>query len=403
LKDKVSFALTFAALLMSLSTARANDSREVSAERRKFYAETSFYCNIGRTPLKSSADAWTIHSPDSCAFSGPLDTKLNPLKLEPPILNPTLTIDELVAFISAFGLSFQRLQTDELRFQLPTGQWLTATTVPSRDMVDKLFHFGSYPTAWGNSFVSITAADSKSIRAFITLSNSHGSPIFWENPHLLDEQNVISRLQGPRNYMPLELLSRCSPGNAWRDFGGQRSLLLVGDMHSGAETLFLLSMIKEKPFAWVGLEMTRDRESLLNAFLAANEPSSEEEKLTALLSRSPKNVVDAAKSLMRELKALKTKIVLIDYEEKYFNFPYTSTAFHGLIVAARNLMWVNRLPKTWSGVGVILGGLDHFTVTPAADFQDFASERFPNLDMALINPLEKCSVEISDAPDEKIK
>jgi hypothetical protein len=93
---------------------------------------------------------------------------------------------------------------------------------------------------------------------------------------------------------------------------------------------------------------------------------------------------------LRKLKAMRTKVVFINSYDAYFNFPYTNVSFHGLIVSARNYLWAQSLPADWQGQAALFGGLDHFTNFPGADFQNFATERFPGLPMTLVNPLETC-------------
>ncbi len=377
-------------LIFSVSwMAYAKDSTELSLERQKIYSQTSFYCEVGRAPLRSSADAWALAPTRACTFNGPLDTKVNRLRLEPPFLNPRLTLSQLADFLTQNGLPVEQRNGTSFHFHLATGEGITASLVDKKNMIDPLLHFSGYPIDWGNQFVSLSANDPKALEQFIGLTNHPLSPLFWNNPHFAEEVQALPRLQGARAYRPLPLLSKCGSGE-WRNFGGAQSLLLVGDMHRAEDTLFFESLLQAKSFAWVALEISRDRDQALQQFLSATDPSEEEKLLKIITNRKSNENILPSQAVLKTLKSQKKPVILLDYQESYFNFPYTNTSFHGLIMGARNLMWAGRLPASWQGTGILLGGLDHFTATPHADFQDFAWERFPGLEMGLVNPLEVC-------------
>ncbi len=123
--------------------------------------------------------------------------------------------------------------------------------------------------------------------------------------------------------------------------------------------------------------------------MAAKTTADEDGPLERLTNRQTKDIKDNFKAIVRVAKSRGTPVILLDYNEAYFNFPFTNTSFHGRVIATRNALWAERLPAQWSGPAVLFAGLDHFAAIPNADFQNFALERFPGLEMKLVNPLEK--------------
>jgi hypothetical protein len=375
-------------LILQSSSAYALDSRALSEERIKLFHSAAFYCETGRSPLLNSAGAWAIQPTNDCRFSGPLDTKINRLRLESPVLNPTLSLADLKAILTSWNIPVDD-RGGSLAFRLANGPTLTAANIDNKKMVDPLFHFSAYPSTWGKSFVSISASREDALQDFIAFAAGKNSALFWQNPHYEDEVKALPKLLGPRSHSPLEIYSHCH--KEWKKFGGTQSLLLVGDMHTPASNELFRSILAEKSFSWAGLEISQDHELMLQNFLAAA-PSDEEKYLASLTDVMPNDTVEGWKSIFRTLKAQHTKIVLIDYKAPYFNFPYTNASFHGMVMATRNLLWVNRLPASWSGTAVLFAGVDHFVATPSADFQNYAWERFPRLELGLVNPLEKCTL-----------
>ena len=371
--------------------ALAKDSRELSDARLKEERETSFYCPIGRDPMLDSSGAWQIKAIPGCTFAGPLDTKINRRILEPPVLNPLLQWNEFKAALQKMNCLIESDSGSSLRFRLPGGATLAASLIAPKQMQDPLFHFNVIPFSWGQSFISISASQPADIETFMGLAkNLPGNPLFWSNPHFEDEKAVLPRLVNKREYTPLSLVSKCGDGHEWKNFGGPQSLLLVGDLHNPPQAAFFRQVLDQKSFAWVGLESAFDFAPQLETFLSTQDPTVEEQQLFLLTYRYPKNLIASTKDIFHKLKSLKVKIILIDSADRYFNFPFTNLGSHGLMTAMRNQYWANSLPAHWSGTGVILGGLDHFLVTPSSDFQDFALIRYPGLEMGLIDPNEKC-------------
>ena len=371
--------------------AEAKDSRDLSETRLKREKETSFYCPIGRSPMLDSSDGWKIKAIPDCTFGGPLDTKINRLKLEAPILNPLLTLPALKNLLPKMNCSIENDSGNSVRFRMPNGESLVANQISPREMQDPLFHFNVIPFSWGQTFISIGATQAIDTQNFIDLAKRlPGNPLFWTNPHFEEEKIALPRLMGPRPYLPVNLLSKCNDGTDWKSFGGQQSVLLVGDLHDPPQAAFFRTLLDLKSFAWVGLEIPYDFEPQLKAFLETDDIQEENRQLFLITYRYPKNLVGPTQDILKTLKFKKIQIILIDAADSYFNFPFTDLGAHGLMTAMRNQFWANRLPARWQGTGVILGGLDHFLVTPAADFQNFALERFPGIDLGLIDPNEKC-------------
>ena len=244
----------------------------------------------------------------------------------------------------------------------------------------------AYPPEWGGSFLSISGGG---LPAFQKLAKvMAGSALFWRNPHLKEEQQVRPRFEGPRQHLPLQMVSKCDMGAI---ASVRAPFLFVGDMHTVPDAQFLLRVLNARPFAWIALEITRDRVPDYNAFLAAG--AAEEEALLAkIVNRIPNDTAGLFKDVLRFAKGRGLKVVFMDYSEPYFNFPFTDTSFHGAVIGTRNLLWVSQFPSAWSGTGLVFGGLAHFTDTPGADVQNFTSERFPGAQMLFVNPLEKCEV-----------
>ena len=361
--------------------ALAKDSQELSKQRRQIYAGIDFYCQIGRQPIATSDQAWAIQPSAACSFNGPLDTKINRLSLQPPVLKPWLTMAELGAVLQARGARF-----DDGAIELPSGTRLMVRLSDYRDLADNLMKLAAYPVGWSSPFITINADRAADITEFVAFTA--GSDLFWTNPYVREETSALPRLQGDRPYLPVNLVSKCN--DEWKTFGGAQSLLLVGDLHSAKETDYFTQLVQQRSFAFVALEMASNWQSFIDDYFATKDPVAEASDLAFLVSRHSKDVQASAKAMFVVLKRLHVPVVLMDYQEDYFNFPYTSTGFHGLIMATRNSLWVNHLPASWVGTGALLGGVDHFAVTPNADFQNFALERFPALELGLVNPYEAC-------------
>jgi hypothetical protein len=375
--------------LFSVATiAYAQDSRELSEARRKDLANTAFYCPIGRQPMHDSSAAWQIKPSAACKFNGPIDTKIHPLKLEAPVLNPLLSLSELKMNLQMLGVSMGSGN----EFHLPTGQSFSVSQIPAKQMQDPLFHFNVFPKNWGNTFLSIQAREVGDIPAFIALATQAlpTNSLFWKNPHFEEEAKVLPHLLGRKTYSALPLLSKCGNGQEWKSFEGRRALLVVGDLHNPPEADFFRSVIGAKKFSWVGLEIKQDLRPVLDSFLAATSGTEEDIALARITALFPANVIEPTKVNLRLLKAQKAKIILLDSDEAYTNFPFTNVAFHGLVISTRNSIWAAQIPSDWDGTAVMLGGLDHFIDTPGSDFQDFVLDRFSDASMGLINPHEKC-------------
>jgi hypothetical protein len=380
-------------LLSSIRDASAADSTDLSVARRKQLAGTSFYCPIGRAPMLDSSDSWQIRAIPGCGFNGPLDTKINRLKLEPPILNPLLTLATLKTAVQSLGAQVDSESATSLRFRLPAGQSFTAALSSAKDMQDPLFHFNVIPLPWGQVFVTIAATNASDIPALIALAKTQpANALFWKNPQFNDEAPATAHLARANTYHPLPLLSKCGDGHEWTTFGdGAQALLIAGDLHNPPQTEFFKSMLATRPFAWVGLEIPNDMTPDLDAFLNASDSAGEERPLIVLTYRYPKNLIEPTKSVLRALKALRVQIVLLDSNDAYFNFPFTNVSFHGMVMSTRNSVWARQLPSNWIGTALMLGGLDHFIDTPSSDFQDYASDRFPGIKIGLISPYETCA------------
>jgi hypothetical protein len=364
------------ATLLSIS-AHAKDSTELSQKRRDVLEKTSFYCAIGRNPIEHSEEALKIVPSAQCRFSGPLDTKLDPLVLQTPILNPHLTIQALKEFLTTNGVQV----ASNNRFQLGNASF-TAQERNYKNLTDRLMRLHGFPPEWGDTFVTISANSTQDVDTFVAFVKAHnGDSLFWTNPHFQDELAVLPRRQHALPYSPIELVSKCQPITA------SPNILLVGDLHDPPQSQYFLTLLQTQKFAWVGLEVDHSQESIYQHFVQTNDESD----LSFFVRQFPRNIQDNFKAIFRLLKSQNAKVVFINSADEYFNFPFTNVGTHGLIMAARNRIWASTLPQTWTGTGVILGGLDHFTSYPGSDFQDFAKDRFPNLTLNLIDPTEDCS------------
>lgn len=369
--------------------ARAEDSTRLAESRREILHKTSFYCPIGREPIANSIEALNVTPNSQCRFNGPLDTQLETKSLQPPLVNPRLTFDALRSFLRARDLVIVSDQPNSLQFKIASGEIFTASYVDHKNLKDPLMHLRAYPPEWGDQFITISTHNPDDFAEVIALAHEHPeNPIFWTNPHYQDEVAVRNRLNSPKSYMPLPLISKCGAV----DFSaGVPSLLIVGDMHEPPQSQYFLSLLKKQNFAWIGLEFDHSQYPIYEQFVNATNPTDEERDLAILLAQFPRNIQDSFKSILRSLKASKTQVVFVNSADRYFNFPFTNVGFHGLMMAARNQIWANTLPNSWSGTAVLFAGLDHFTNYPGSDFQNFAQERFPGLPMSLINPLETCA------------
>jgi len=361
------------------SSAHAKDSTELANKRRALAESASFYCAIGRNPITTSDEALQIQPTPQCHFSGPLDTKLDPLSLQPPVLNPRLTITQLKDFLTANGVA---VSNDN--FQI-NGASYTIRQRSYKELKDPLFHLHGYPPEWGDTFVTIAANSKQDTATLATFLKSHNTnAIFWRNPHVHDEEATLPRRQHTLPYSPIELVSKCQP------IATTPNLLLVGDLHEPAQTQYFLALIQSQKFAWVGLEVDHSQEPIYLHFTQATSPADENADLNFLVRQFPSNVQEKFKTIFRTLKTQGAKVVFINSADEYFNFPFTNVSVHGLIMGARNRVWVRNLPEKWEGTAVLFGGVDHFTNFPGSDFQDFALERYPKLTLNLIDPTETC-------------
>ncbi|MGZ3721905.1 MAG: hypothetical protein ACXVA9_03170 [Bdellovibrionales bacterium] len=380
-----------ASLLFFASSAFAVDSTQLALDRRSALEKISFYCPIGRSPILSSVEALTIVPNAQCKFSGPLDTRIDPLSLQPPFLNPLLKIQDLKNFVVANGGTVSSDTGDSFRFQIGGGPVLTAARTHYKKLKDSLLNLRAYPPEWGDYFTTVSAARHDDLNSLVGLARANPQAgIFWTNPHYQEELAVLPRLQTPKPYLPIELVSKCGPLGSAPSPSASRSLMIVGDLHNPPQSAFFLSLLQVRKFSWVGLELGQEQQVLWQQFYDTADAGVENQLLQFFVERFPANIQDNFKNIMRALKSTRVKTVFINSYDNYFSFPYTNVSMHGLIVAARNYFWVQTLPTNWSGEAVILGGLDHFTNFPGSDFQNFASERFPGLPMTLVNPLEVC-------------
>jgi len=363
----------------------AKDSSDLAKSRRDNIEKLSFYCAIGRTPILNSAEALTVQPSSQCKFSGPLDTKLDSLSLQPPILNPLLSVSELKMFLQANGVSADG--NDPVQFSI-SGTSFTAATTAYKNLRDPLFHLKAYPPEWGETFVTISTSRQGDLNLFTNFARAHSERnLFWKNPHFLEEQNVLSRRQHPLPYLPIEMASKCDLPKATP----HPSLLLVGDLHDPPQSQYFLSLLQTYDYAWVGLEIDHAQEPIYQHFVNSQNPQDEEKDLNFFVRQFPRNIQDNFKNILRLLKTKKATVVFVNSADSYFNFPFTNVSFHGLIVAARNRIWVNNLPDSWTGQAVLFGGLDHFTNFPGSDFQNFAIEKYPGLQMSLVSPFDTCA------------
>src|SRR3954468_5736894 len=102
-------------------SAFALDSTQLASDRRSALEKISFYCPIGRNPIFSSAEALAITPTAQCKFSGPLDTRIDYLSLQPPFLNPLLPLQDLKSFVVANGGTILSDSGDSFRFQMSGG------------------------------------------------------------------------------------------------------------------------------------------------------------------------------------------------------------------------------------------------------------------------------------------
>jgi hypothetical protein len=367
----------------------ADDSSALYERRRKELANTDFWCETGRAPILNSLEALNVVPLRSCKFSGSLDTKISPRLLEPPFLNPLLRLNSLRDFVLKLGGSIESESANRVQMRL-AGERYAATMISYKHLKDTYMRLGFYPAAWGTTFVSISGESSASIRKLVEAANTHAPSLFsWTNPQFQEETAVWPRMtSGPRPYMPVDLIPRCQVSNSWNP--SSKAILLVGDTHTPRDTRYFLNLIQTLPMAFAELEISNDYEPVLKEFLEAKTAQEENPRLDKIVGRLPNEIKDDFREILRTLKRRQIQIILMDYHEAYLNFPFTSTASHGAVIAQRNKLWTDRLPSTWSGSGVILAGIDHFTEVPGSDLQNFLSERFPGVTLGLVNPYEEC-------------
>jgi hypothetical protein len=354
----------------------AGDTTPLYLERKKQLDGTPFFCQIGRQPVVDTIEALSILPTPACRFNGPLDSVRDPVRLEPPFLNPALRAADISAMLAASGIALG----GDGRFTV-AGEGFRIQTVGFKDLKETLFHLGAFNSAWGPMFPSIVADRASGVAAFAKAFPA----AFWANPHVSQERAAMGwLLRTNRTHTALPLIPKCG------DFGPLPHLLLVGDMHRGEDSAYFQGITEKYDFSYVALELTLDKQSAMDSFLAAKDTGSEAPPLAAITDGYPKDVIGPYHSLLRSLKSRHTPIVLVDRVQAYFNFPYTDLGFHGLPLAARNLLWAARLPATWDKPAVLFAGRDHFLDLPSADFQDFALARFPGLEMKLVNPMEIC-------------
>jgi len=368
----------------------AEDSTALFEQRRKELTRINFWCETGRAPILTSLEALNVVPSKSCTFSGPLDSKISPRLLEPPFLNPLLRLDSLRDFILKSGGSIESESVSRVQFRFG-GERYAASLIQFKQLKDTYLRLGFYPSAWGTSFVSISGDSTIAIRKFAEAANLNASTVFsWMNPQFNEEAAIWPRMtSGPRQYMPVELVPRCQVHQVWNP--SSKAILLVGDTHSPRDTQYLLNLIQTLPMAFAELEISNDYEPVLKEFLEAKTAQEENPRLDRIVGRLPNEIKDDFRNILRTLKRRQIPIILMDYRESYLNFPFTNTAFHGAVIAQRNKLWTDRLPSTWSGSGVILAGIDHFTEVPGLDLQNFLSERFPGVTLGLVNPYEECN------------
>lgn len=355
-----------------LALAGAPDTTDLFRQRQEELARIPFFCTVGRQPVASSVEALSVVPTSACRFQGPLDSVRDPLRLEPPFLDPRLAPEAVRAIVGAGPDGVFAL--DGERFQL--------AVVSDVALHDTLFHLRAHPPEWGTRFASIALPRADAA----TLLAARFPSLFWANPYFDAERSVLPRLLAAnRQHRAVPLRSKCAPP------GDRPGLLFVGDLHRVPDAEFFLSLVNANSFAFAALEVNTDRQPSLEAFLSATTPAAEEAPLADLTEPFPRELVPPFHAIFRALKARGTPIVLMDYARPYFNFPYTNTAFHGLPIATRNQLWVSRLPGSWEGTGVLFGGRDHFLDMPGADVQDFARERFPGASFAFVNPSEACT------------
>lgn len=368
----------------------AEDSTAIFEKRRKEIVGTKFWCETGRGPMATSLETLNVTPTATCKYGGLLDTKPPGKILEPPFLNPLLKLDALRDFVLKNGGSVESESATRVSFRI-FGDSLTANVIPYKQLKDTYMHLGLYPAAWGTDFVSITASSPALVRRFADTAQAQAPMIFsWTNPHYVEETAIWPRMTGgPRPYLPVELVPRCQVPSKWNPNG--RALLLVGDTHTVRESKYFLNLLPSLQPAFVMLELSVDYEPIVREFLDARTIAEENLRLDRLLSRFPNDIVPDFREIFRALKRRQIQIILMDYSEPYFNFPFTNTAFHGAIIALRNKFWAERLPPSWNGYGVVLAGVDHFAEVPGHDMQNFILERFPGTTLGLVNPHENCN------------
>lgn len=382
----------FFGALVALSFAMqsfAEDSTALFEKRRKELTSISFWCETARAPMASSLEGLNISATKSCTYGGPLDTKIVPRVLEPPLLNPALRLDVLRDFVLKAGGSVESQSATRLAFRF-LGERYVANVIPFKQLKDTYMRLGFYPASWGSNFTSITADSATGIRRFAEAAQNQAPLTFsWVNPHYAEEEAIWPRMTGgPRQYLPVELVPRCQVPAKWNPTG--RALLLVGDRHTPRDTQYFLNLIQTLPMAFVELEITNDNEPVLKEFLDAKTASEENSRLDKLIARLPNEIADDFRNIFRTLKRRQIQIILMDYRESYLNFPFTNTAFHGSVIALRNKLWADRLPASWNGYGVIMAGIDHFAEVPGHDLQNFLVERYPGISLGLVNPYDSC-------------
>jgi hypothetical protein len=354
----------------------SGDTTPLYLERKKQLDGTPFFCPIGRPPLDNTIQALSFVPGPDCRYNGPLDSVRDPVRLEPPFLNPALRVQDISAMLSAAGVALG----GDGRFTV-AGEGFTIRAVNYKYLKDVLFHFGAFNSGWGPVFPSIVADRASGVFAFAKTFPT----AFWANPHVEQERAVLPWLQRTgRTHTALPLIPKCG------DYGPLPHLLIVGDMHRGEDSIYFEAVVRKYNFSFVALELVQDKQSAMDTFLAAQDATSEEAPLASLTDGYPKDVIGPYHSLLRALKAKHTQIVVMDRVQAYFNFPYTDLGFNGLPLAARNLVWASRLPAAWDKPAALFAGRDHFLDLPSADFQDFARARFPGLEMSLVNPMEVC-------------
>lgn len=367
-------------LLLPLVAFAATDTTPLFEQRRKELQNTPFFCAIGRDPVRDSFEAWNVQPSAQCRFNGPIDTKRDPRRLEPPFLNPNFHLVDLQKALAGEGVALELGG----KFQLG-GDTFAATETDEANLLDPYFHFHIHLPSWGTRFLTIQAGRAAGITALLALLRKHPES-FWRNLYEPEEEIVKPLLERPnQEHGAIPLRSKCEPLAA-----PLPQLLVVGDLHRAADAAWTDQLVQSHDFAFAALELNADKQSSVDAFLAAGTAADEDRALDGITDNYPKDVIAPYRAMLRTLKAHRVPIVLIDCLEEYFFFPFTDTGFHGLPIAMRNRLWASRLPESWAGTALLFAGRDHFLDIPGADFQDFARARFPGLTMEFVNPAESC-------------